>query len=134
MRGSRHAVAGARRRRAAMERPRLQNLHARCRGMEDDRADRPAQLRKGSVKSHLEIVISEELTSSVVAFFVTGGSVRLQTLLLTGLFVSTTLISSASAQSQITTGVIQGVVTDTSGGVVPGVNVEAKNLDTNLTR
>jgi hypothetical protein len=35
---------------------------------------------------------------------------------------------------QITTGVIQGVVTDSSGAVVPGVTVEARNVDTNLVR
>ena len=40
----------------------------------------------------------------------------------------------AAAQSQITTGVIQGTITDPSGGVVPGADVEAKNLDTNVTR
>ncbi len=40
----------------------------------------------------------------------------------------------AAAQSQITTGVIQGVVTDASGAVVPGVDVEAKNGETNLSR
>jgi len=41
---------------------------------------------------------------------------------------------SAGAQSQITTGVIQGQVLDTTGGVLPGVSVEARNLDTNITR
>ncbi len=40
----------------------------------------------------------------------------------------------AFAQSQITTGVIQGTVTDPSGGVVPGADIEAKNLDTNVSR
>jgi len=40
----------------------------------------------------------------------------------------------AAAQTQITTGVIQGTVVDASGGVVPGANVEVKNLDTNATR
>ncbi|HEY3382671.1 MAG TPA: TonB-dependent receptor [Vicinamibacterales bacterium] len=40
----------------------------------------------------------------------------------------------AAAQSQITTGVIQGIVVDTSGAVVPGADVEARNADTNLTR
>src|SRR5688572_26121217 len=33
----------------------------------------------------------------------------------------------AAAQTQITTGVIQGVVSDPSGGVLPGVTVEARN-------
>jgi len=42
--------------------------------------------------------------------------------------------SRADAQTQITTGVIQGVVVDEAGAVLPGANVEAKNLDTNLFR
>jgi hypothetical protein len=39
-----------------------------------------------------------------------------------------------SAQTQITTGTIEGTVTDSNGAVVPGANVEIKNLDTNLSR
>ena len=35
---------------------------------------------------------------------------------------------------QITTGVIQGSVTDATGASLPGVTVEARNLDTNLSR
>jgi outer membrane receptor for ferrienterochelin and colicin len=42
--------------------------------------------------------------------------------------------ASAAGQSQITTGVIAGVVVDANGGVLPGVSVEVRNLDTNLTR
>ena len=38
------------------------------------------------------------------------------------------------AQSQATTGVIQGTITDPTGAAVPGAKVEAKNLDTNFTR
>ncbi len=38
------------------------------------------------------------------------------------------------AQTQITTGVIQGMVADQSGAVVPGATVEVKNLDTNLAK
>src|SRR3989441_1791372 len=37
-------------------------------------------------------------------------------------------------QSQITTGTIQGEVADEKGGLVPGANVEIKNLDTNFSR
>ncbi len=37
-------------------------------------------------------------------------------------------------QSQITTGTVQGDVTDEKGGSVPDASVEIKNLDTNLTR
>jgi carboxypeptidase family protein len=38
------------------------------------------------------------------------------------------------AQTQITTGVIQGAVTDPTGAGLPGVTVEARNLATNLLR
>src|SRR3989441_9984351 len=38
------------------------------------------------------------------------------------------------AQTQITTGTIQGTVTDTNGAVVPGASVEIKNLDTNFSK
>jgi outer membrane receptor for ferrienterochelin and colicin len=40
----------------------------------------------------------------------------------------------ASAQTQITTGVIQGTVQDEHGATVPGTSVEVKNSDTNLTK
>lgn len=40
----------------------------------------------------------------------------------------------AVAQSQATTAVIQGAVTDASGAAVPAAKLEAKNLDTNFTR
>ena len=39
-----------------------------------------------------------------------------------------------AAQTQITTGVIQGTVTDATGALLPGVTVEARNVGTNLTR
>jgi hypothetical protein len=39
-----------------------------------------------------------------------------------------------SAQTQITTGVIQGTVVDPSGATIPGVTVEARNVATNLVR
>src|SRR5256714_12027428 len=41
---------------------------------------------------------------------------------------------SVFSQTQITTGTIQGTVTDTNGAIVPGATVEIKNLDTNLSR
>src|SRR5215831_407554 len=44
------------------------------------------------------------------------------------------LSSTGWAQSQATTGVIQGTITDPTGAAVPGAKVEAKNLDTNFTR
>ncbi len=40
----------------------------------------------------------------------------------------------AEAQTQITTGVIRGMVTDTTGASLPGVMVEARNVETNLVR
>ena len=42
--------------------------------------------------------------------------------------------ASALAQSQFTTGTIQGDVLDERGGGVPGASIEAKNLDTNFVR
>ncbi len=58
---------------------------------------------------------------------------RLQYPILT--FVLTFLISlTASAQSQITTGTIRGTAQDTNSAVVPGANVEIKNVDTNISR
>jgi hypothetical protein len=39
----------------------------------------------------------------------------------------------ALAQTQITSGVIQGTVMDSTGGALPGAIVEVKNLDTNVT-
>ena len=44
------------------------------------------------------------------------------------------LSGSGAAQSQITTGVIDGTVVDASGAVLPGVDVEVRNVDTNLAR
>jgi hypothetical protein len=40
----------------------------------------------------------------------------------------------AAAQNQSTTGVIQGSVADATGASLPGVTVEARNLDTNQSR
>jgi len=40
----------------------------------------------------------------------------------------------AAAQSQITTGVIDATVVDANGGVLPGVDAELRNVDTNLLR
>jgi carboxypeptidase family protein/TonB-dependent receptor-like protein len=50
------------------------------------------------------------------------------------LFVILATAHDAAAQTQITTGVIQGTVTDATGASLPGVSVEARNLDTNQAR
>src|SRR6266496_6742744 len=50
------------------------------------------------------------------------------------LLVILTISPVASAQTQITTGTIQGTVTDANGAVLPGANVEIKNVDTNLVK
>src|SRR5712671_2988761 len=62
-----------------------------------------------------------------------GPKMRLLHTLVVGMLV---LIAAAPAlaQSQITTGVIGGVVLDANGGVLPGVTVEVRNVDTNLMR
>ena len=44
------------------------------------------------------------------------------------------LVGSAAAQSQITTGVIEGTVSDESGGVLPSAEVEVRNPATNFNR
>jgi hypothetical protein len=53
---------------------------------------------------------------------------------LLALALSMFLPAHVAAQSQITTAVIEGVVADTSGAVLPGVTVEIRNVDTNFTR
>ncbi|MBK5256573.1 MAG: carboxypeptidase regulatory-like domain-containing protein [Vicinamibacteria bacterium] len=50
-----------------------------------------------------------------------------------GIFLALTA-STALAQSQITTGVIQGTVVDPQGALVQGANIEATSVDTNQTR
>src|SRR5213076_3243686 len=53
---------------------------------------------------------------------------------LTMAILSLSVAGPAAAQSQITTGVIDGAVVDASGAVLPGVDVEVRNVDTNLVR
>src|SRR5882762_9875332 len=53
---------------------------------------------------------------------------------LSAVIVSLVLTAPLAAQSQITTGVIDGTVADASGAVLPGVDVEIRNVETNLTR
>jgi len=50
------------------------------------------------------------------------------------LILTLLIASNAGAQTQITTGTIQGTVVDANGAVVPGANVEIKNLGTNFSR
>ena len=49
-------------------------------------------------------------------------------------FVSLVLAAPGLAQTQITTGTIEGTVVDASSAVLPGVDVEVRNVDTNFTR
>ena len=51
-----------------------------------------------------------------------------------GLFLALSLTAAAAAQTQITTGVIQGTVLDEQGATVPGTTVEVRNVGTNLTK
>ncbi len=54
----------------------------------------------------------------------------------TGILLFVCLFASLqlSAQTQATTGVIQGNVADPSGAILPGVSVEVRNTETNFTR
>jgi hypothetical protein len=64
---------------------------------------------------------------------VLGNFPRLQCFAAT-LILAVLIVPSIVAQTQITTGTIQGTVTDENGAVMPGVNVEIKNLETNFSR
>src|SRR5882724_1924002 len=50
------------------------------------------------------------------------------------LFVILAIALPVASQTQMTTGTIQGTVSDTNGAIVPGASVEIKNLDTNLSK
>ena len=50
------------------------------------------------------------------------------------LFTFLAIVSNVRAQTQITTGTIQGTVQDANGASLPGANVELKNVDTNFSR
>jgi hypothetical protein len=49
-------------------------------------------------------------------------------------FFALALTPPISAQTQITTGTVQGTVEDEQGAVVPGATVEVKNVETNLSK
>jgi outer membrane receptor protein involved in Fe transport len=51
-----------------------------------------------------------------------------------GLILALFAASGIRAQTQITTGVIQGIAQDEAGAVLPGASVEVKNIETNLTK
>ncbi len=51
-----------------------------------------------------------------------------------GLMALMAMATTARAQTQITTGVIQGTVVDPQGALVQGASVEAKNIETNQSR
>jgi hypothetical protein len=59
---------------------------------------------------------------------------RLLHLLMAGIIWVAAAAVPATAQSQITAGVIDGTVVDASGAILPGVDVQIRNVDTNLTR
>jgi hypothetical protein len=50
------------------------------------------------------------------------------------LLIALALMTVARAQTQITTGVVQGTITDQNGAVLPGASVEVKNLETNAVK
>jgi hypothetical protein len=53
---------------------------------------------------------------------------------LTSILLVLLIVPTVLAQSQITTGQVQGEIVDATGAVVPGVSVEVKNLETNLLK
>ena len=50
------------------------------------------------------------------------------------LLVTLVFATAVAAQTQITSGTIQGTVLDANGAAVPGASVEVKNVDTNFSR
>src|SRR6266850_461663 len=66
--------------------------------------------------------------------FFAGPTKRLGFCLILALIIPFAMVHVTHGQTQITTGTIQGTVTDTNGAVVPGANVEIKNIETNASR
>ena len=52
----------------------------------------------------------------------------------TALILTLALAWAGSAMAQTTTGVIAGIIVDAQGGVLPGVTVSARNVDTGASR
>src|SRR6185295_14209290 len=50
------------------------------------------------------------------------------------LFATFLFAAAVAAQTQITTGTIQGTVLDANGAAIPGAEISLKNIDTNFTR
>ena len=58
----------------------------------------------------------------------------MRTSLILAILLSVVFPAAARGQSQITTSAIDGVAVDATGAALPGVTVEARNLDTNFAR
>jgi hypothetical protein len=63
-----------------------------------------------------------------------GGKMKKIVCAMFGLALLLLCATNSWGQAQITTGTVQGDITDEKGGSVPGAAVEIKNLDTNLSR
>src|SRR5580692_6077246 len=74
------------------------------------------------------------LRQYVVVLYKWGAVMKHNTLMgfLVGVLLAFPLASVASAQ--ITTATIVGTITDSSGGILPGATVTARNVDTGFTR
>ena len=99
---------------------------------------RPARHTTGGlvVTEDVESCMSGDTLPPSPAFAVAGGRmtrIMIWIWLAAGI-LSLALPAPALAQTQITTAVIEGVVVDASGAVLPGVDVEVRNVDTNFTR
>ena len=53
---------------------------------------------------------------------------------LVGLSLLALVLCAVSVAAQVTTGSIQGVVTDSQGGAIPGATVTIRNVDTDVSR
>src|SRR5262249_33255013 len=95
------------------------------------------ELRMGTFLTSLDILEYSVLISSENAAIVRllGGLTREDFMGLKVVLVVALLITPTSfAVAQITSATISGTIKDQTGGVLPGVDVVVKNLDTGLTR
>ena len=58
----------------------------------------------------------------------------MRTTLILAIILTVVYPAAARGQSQITTAAIDGIASDATGAALPGVTVEARNLDTNFAR